>query len=73
VKIDVEGNEKRVLRGMRSILARGNVKAVVFEDATQEDAPAKHLLAEAGFAINQLRREEQTHHALCNFVATRSS
>jgi len=73
VKIDVEGGEERVLRGMKNILTRGKVKAVVFEDARPEDTPVKRLLAEAGFAISQLRREEQTHHALCNFVAARSS
>jgi FkbM family methyltransferase len=72
VKIDVEGGEQRVLRGMKNILSKSKVKAVVFEDAPQGDTPVKRLLVEARFVICELRRNERTHHALCNFVAARS-
>ena len=71
MKIDVEGNELRVLSGMKDIIAQSKLRAVVFEDALSPQTPVKALLGEAGFVVRELRREEQSHHALGNFLATK--
>jgi len=71
VKIDVEGAEERVLRGMREVLLSERLKAVVFEDAPGEKTSVKELLRSTGFKLKQLVRREQTQHPLCNFLATK--
>ena len=68
LKIDVEGHEKYVLRGMRQILSRAS--AVVFEDVPGA-SEAKSLLMDAGFLVTKLDRQESTAHDLENFVALR--
>ncbi len=71
VKIDVEGNEDRVLSGMSRLLANPRLHTIVFEDSTQEATKAKEILYAAGFQINPLSRREATHHHLDNYVAKR--
>jgi FkbM family methyltransferase len=68
VKVDVEGHELEVLRGLSRTL--GKLRAVVFEDAL-DDTEVKALLRAAGFTIEPLRRRERSHHALNNFLAVR--
>ena len=56
MKIDVEGAEHLVLGGLTGVLASGQVRAIVFEDArTDEGEPANSavvsLLRDAGYTI----------------------
>jgi FkbM family methyltransferase len=71
MKIDVEGNEQRVLQGMPGLLADRKLHTVVFEDSLEETSGTKTLLRNHGFIIEPLVRLEATHHALANFVARR--
>ena len=69
VKLDVEGHEPAVLRGLSCALASPRCELVVFEDHIDDASPAKKLLRTAGFTLSPLIRHEQTDHALANFVA----
>ncbi len=69
IKIDVEGHELPALTGLSAALASSTCRAVVFEDAIEENTPAKSLLRSAGFTIVPLTRHEDTAHPLGNFVA----
>ncbi len=71
VKLDVEGHEPAVLRGLVSALASPRCELVVFEDGPADDTPSKQLLRAAGFAITPLIRHEQSAHALANFAAAK--
>lgn len=69
IKLDVEGHEPAVLRGLATALASPRCELVVLEDGPSADTPAKHLLRAAGFTIAPLIRREQSAHALVNFSA----
>ncbi len=71
IKLDVEGNEARVLRGMGNLLSDKTLRAVVFEDAMSSTSEVKQIMADAGFHIVELARLEDTHHGLENFLAQR--
>lgn len=71
IKIDVEGNEERVLRGMPRLLRDPRLHTVVFEDSTDDCSEPKKILREMGFTIGLLNRRESTHHNLENYVAKR--
>lgn len=70
IKLDVEGHELEVLRGLSGVLG-SSCKAVIFEDSAAVDTPCKMLLASAGFSCTALTRRETSEHALTNFVARR--
>jgi len=70
IKLDVEGHEEAVLRGLTHVLA-SSCRVVIFEDAPEEDTPTKALLAAAGFGFEPLTRHEASHHALINILARR--
>ena len=71
IKIDVEGNEARVLEGMPVLCADHRLHTVIFEDSVIESTAAKQRLRAAGFEIHALARREATHHDLENFLARR--
>lgn len=73
IKLDVEGHEPAVLRGLAQALAHPRCELVVFEDGTDEHSAAKQLLRAAGFRLSPLVRHEQSDHALANFVAEKPS
>ena len=75
--IDAEGAEAEVLRGFGPLQAHPVLRTIVFEapnDFLSAVRPADlhQLLASAGFTLRQLPRNENTAHALSNFVATRA-
>ena len=72
IKLDVEGHEAAVLRGLATVLARPSCTLVVFEDHPTAESEAKRLLRAAGFAIAPLARREHSDHALVNFAARKS-
>lgn len=69
IKLDVEGQEAAVLRGLTHALASAACRLVVFEDEPRADSAAKRLLQSAGFAIRPLQRQERSQHSLVNFAA----
>lgn len=73
IKIDVEGAELRVLKGLEKVLSSPTCRRVVFEagvEVMDEADPIHKLLAGHGFAKpRQLKRNEKTEHDLENFVA----
>jgi FkbM family methyltransferase len=71
IKIDVEGHESAVLRGLTETLHRPDCHTVVFEDDAATNTESKALLRSAGFEITPLARNERTGHALSNFTAQR--
>lgn len=73
MKIDVEGNEARVLEGMPHLLDQPSLHSIVLEDAKEMDSPAKQILQRHGFSLRVLERKENTSHNLENFLATRSA
>ncbi len=72
LKLDVEGHEPAVLRGLATALAHSRCELVVFEDSPSDDSPSKHILRSAGFTLRPLVRHEQSAHALANFAAEKS-
>jgi FkbM family methyltransferase len=70
VKLDVEGFEPQVLEGFGRTLENTELRAVIFEGASDTSGPAMTLKA-AGFKISKLNRNEETAHSLHNFVAER--
>jgi FkbM family methyltransferase len=69
IKLDVEGHEAAVLRGLAVTLATPACAIVLFEDEVKSDSPAKEILQRLGFVIEPLRRHEHSDHALANFIA----
>lgn len=69
LKLDVEGHEAAVLRGLGDVLRTAACRVVVFEDGPDNQTEPKQLLRAAGFRIGALRRHESTAHALANFLA----
>lgn len=72
IKLDVEGHEPAVLRGLANVLRAPDCRRVVFEDGHEPDTATKRLLGAAGFKIRPLDRREATAHALGNFLAAKS-
>lgn len=72
IKLDVEGHEAAVLRGLRQTLNGAACRMVVFEDGPDRDTEPKQLLRTAGFEVSPLLRNEHTAHALSNFVARKT-
>lgn len=72
IKLDVEGHESSVLRGMPATLARPDCRVIIFEDGKSSDTETKTLLRRAGFAIDPLERNEKTDHPLANFVGRKA-
>lgn len=75
IKLDVEGSEVDVLRGLRNVLSGTNLKAIVFEADPKllagADDELYRILTNAGFTVKLLTRNERTHHHLDNFIAMR--
>lgn len=74
VKIDVEGYELEVLRGMPALLASGNLKAVIFEahdDPMRPNDPFSSLFGAAGLMIEPLPPRVPDE-PLINYVARRT-
>lgn len=73
IKLDVEGSELEVLKGMKHIFQSKTLKAVIFEEDSsllkKKENPLYKMLNEAGFGIESLSRNEKTHHNLGNFIA----
>ncbi len=69
IKIDVEGHELAVLRGLAASLASPRCEFIVFEDHVDDQTPVKQFLRAAGFTVTPLVRHEHSAHALRNFVA----
>jgi FkbM family methyltransferase len=72
IKLDVEGHELAVLRGLALAVAQPRCELIVFEDGAEPDTLVKQFLRTAGFTIAPLARREHTEHALANFAARRS-
>jgi len=76
IKLDVEGSEVDVLRGLKGVLQGSYLKAVVLEAnpklIIESDNELYRILTTAGFQINMLTRNERTQHHLENFIAVRS-
>lgn len=77
MKLDVEGFEYDVLRGLGRFIHDQRLRAIVFEakpgvnDSRPADDAARYL-EDCGFRLTQLERQEPTHHDLENFAAVRS-
>jgi FkbM family methyltransferase len=75
IKLDVEGSELDVLRGLSVVLRSNQLRAVIFEHESKllcdADNELYRILASAGFRIRQLVRNENTSHAADNFIAVR--
>lgn len=56
-KLDVEGHELSVLRGAESLLRRGAVRDIVFEDFGEYPTPPMRLLEAHGYTIFSLAKE----------------
>ena len=72
IKLDVEGHELSVLEGMPKTLNLPSLRAVVFEDSSDNGSEVKKLLRDAGFECAVLLRRENSAHLLENFIARRS-
>lgn len=72
IKLDVEGHEVEVLRGLSAVLQRPECSLVVFEDAPDTATEPKRILEAAGYQLSRLARCEGTAHPLCNFAARRN-
>lgn len=72
IKLDVEGHEFPVLRGLANTLKRSTCEIVVFEDDADSYTPVKQFLSATGFTITPLTREEDSSHSLMNFTARKS-
>ena len=71
IKMDVEGNEQRVLDGMADLLKSRELHTIIFEDSVDDNSTVKRTLRSAGFRCEQLVRKESTQHNLENYVGTR--
>ena len=76
IKLDVEGSEADVLRGLKSVLSGNYLKAIIFEAdpklLVKTDNELYRILTNAGFNIRTLTRNEKTHHHLDNFIVVRN-
>jgi len=76
IKLDVEGSELDVLRGLKTVLRERNRRAIVVEAdpnlLIESDSEIYMILRAAGFNIKMLTRNERTQHHLENFIAVRN-
>ena len=76
IKLDVEGSEVEVLRGLKNVLRETCVEAVILEGdpnlLRRADSELYKILTSAGFNIKSLTRNEKTQHHLENFIAARN-
>jgi len=72
IKLDVEGHEESVLRGLSAAIAHPRCELVVFEDHPQDDSAVKTILRAAGFTLAPLSRREKSDHPLANFAARKN-
>ena len=75
IKLDVEGSELDVLRGLQNVLSETRLQAVVLEAdpkfVSESDSEVYKILTAAGFKMKVLTRNERTEHHLENFIAVR--
>jgi FkbM family methyltransferase len=72
IKLDVEGFEYRVLKGLEGTLSRGKTKKIIFEASGQflaKPSQIKELLSGLGYKFLPMSRNEATHHNLDNYIA----
>jgi FkbM family methyltransferase len=76
IKLDVEGSEVNVLRGLKKVLGDSSVRAIVVEAdpnlLIESDSEIYSILTAAGFHLKMLTRNERTKHHLENFIAVRN-
>jgi len=66
IKMDVEGHEEMVLKGMANLLAQKQLRVVVFEgqrelwERGEPDTPSQ-ILSEAGFKIEKISQADRTY------------
>ena len=76
IKLDVEGSEVDVLRGLKTVLKESSLRAIVVEAdpnlLIESDSEMYSILTAAGFNIKMLTRNERTQHHLENFIAVRN-
>lgn len=77
ILVDAEGAEEEVLRGFGPHLASPILRRLVFEAGndlleTPAPSPLRSSLLAAGFRLEKLSRQENTSHALSNFLAWRA-
>lgn len=72
IKIDVEGHEKPVFEGLRNTLEGNSLRAIIFEDAPDDERGVKTFLKSFGFKIQSLRRIDSHNPSLVNYLATRN-
>ncbi len=75
--VDAEGAEAEVLRGFGPHLAATTLRTIVFEAdnhflRTHQPADLHAVVTGAGYSLRQLTRNEDTAHALSNFVGSRT-
>ena len=72
IKLDVEGNELAVLKGLGTKISSPDLRAIVFEDGRDINSPVKMYLRKSAFMVsNPLLRQEDSSHNLENYIATR--
>jgi FkbM family methyltransferase len=54
IKIDVEGHEQSVFRGMKDLLGGDTLRTIILEDVPEPGSPVKKLLGEYGFRFRKL-------------------
>jgi FkbM family methyltransferase len=62
IKIDVEGHELSVFRGLTDVLQGTSLRAIVFEDPPVADSPVKKFLEAYGFRIRELASSSYFSH-----------
>jgi FkbM family methyltransferase len=67
LKVDVEGAEEEVFKGLNKTLSGDRVRRVIFEGGPELCT----LVASRSFVVRELRREENTGHVLHNYVGDR--
>lgn len=76
IKLDAEGGEADVIAGLGALLARPELRAIVFEShaglARAPDSPIAAALRANGFQFAPLSRHENSDHALANYLAIRT-
>ncbi|AYL98256.1 FkbM family methyltransferase [Mucilaginibacter celer] len=78
LKIDTEGSELQVINGCSDFLGKPEVKAVIFEghmDLANDDSANEIVTTLKGHGFNiitELKRKENTHHALSNYILLKS-
>lgn len=72
IKLDVEGHELMVLKGLNQILSAKKVRKIILEvdkSFLLNDSEIKTFLSPFGYLFKILDRKEDTDHGLCNIEA----